>query len=118
MKSVTKKTKSKNSKASLTTDQRSTAIFHSLNSIQGKYKVALIARMTSGRKRMNKLIEEIPGATIRPLTTELRELEESGLIKKYEIGTMPVIAEYELTEEGHIMNKILEEIYSLAQKGK
>lgn len=95
-------------------DERSLLVSNILDSVQGAAKPSIINYLSSGQKRLTHIAEEMKGLPLRTLSAELKQLELSALVKRIEVGTMPVIIEYELTSEGYAWNKILAEIYALA----
>jgi DNA-binding HxlR family transcriptional regulator len=114
MKKKIVKKKEKVSKVRKAVDQRSVLINDVLNALKGEAKPSIIAYLASGQKRLTHIAEEIKGLSIRSLSSELKQLENHSLVKRTEVGTMPVIIEYELTAEGHALNKIMGDIYTWA----
>jgi len=102
------------SKANKAVDERSEVINGVLNVLQGKAKPSIIAYLSSGKKRLTHISEEMKGLTTHELSSELKALETNALIREIEVGTMPVIIEYELTTDGQTLKKILDEFYNWA----
>ena len=102
------------SKANEAVDERSERINDILGILDGKAKPSIIAYLASGKKRLTHISEEMKGLTTRELSSELKVLETNALIRKIEVGTMPVIIEYELTHDGQALKKILDEFYNWA----
>lgn len=102
------------SKANKAVDERSEVINGIMRIIEGKAKPSIIAYLASGKKRLTHISEEVKGLTSRELSSELKVLEANALIRKIEVGTMPVIIEYELTADGQTLKKILDEFYNWA----
>lgn len=50
---------------------------------------------------------EIEGITAKMLSKELKELEVNELVKRTVYDTMPVTVEYELTEYGKSLKKVI-----------
>ena len=76
--------------------------------------ISIIAYLASGKKRLTHVSEEMKGLTVHELSSELKVLETNALIRKIEVGTMPVIIEYELTHDGQALKKILDDFYNWA----
>lgn len=56
------------------------------------------------------LIANIDGIAAKMLSKELQELELNGLVKRTVLDTKPVTVEYELTEYGHSLRPIINEM--------
>lgn len=55
----------------------------SLDLIGGKWKSIILFRVIEETRRFNELRRILPGLTQRMLTNQLRELEQDGLIMRY-----------------------------------
>lgn len=78
--------------------------------ISGKWKVLIIWNLKFGKKRFGQLQRILIGISKKVLSQHLRELENSGLILRKVIPSIPVQVEYSLTERGMELSTILEEI--------
>ncbi|WP_417898116.1 helix-turn-helix domain-containing protein [Bacillus haimaensis] len=78
--------------------------------ISGKWKVLIIWNLKFGKKRFGQLQRILIGISKKVLSQHLRELENSGLILRRVIPSIPVQVEYSLTERGMELSTILEEI--------
>jgi len=63
----------------------------------GRWKLPIITRLSSGKKRFGELKRIIPNITERMLTLQLRELERDGLVLRTVHDEVPPRVEYELT---------------------
>jgi DNA-binding HxlR family transcriptional regulator len=63
----------------------------------GRWKLPIITRLSSGKKRFGELKRIIPNITERMLTLQLRELERDGLVMRTLYQEVPLRVEYELT---------------------
>ncbi|MFV0498890.1 MAG: winged helix-turn-helix transcriptional regulator [Bacilli bacterium] len=86
-------------------------VSHTLNLIGGKYK-PLILWHCSSVKRFNALRKLIPTASAKVLTSQLRDLENDGLISRKVYPVVPPKVEYTLTKKGRTIYPILELMYS------
>ncbi|WP_333819695.1 winged helix-turn-helix transcriptional regulator [Ohtaekwangia sp.] len=68
--------------------------------IGGKHKGRILWHLSYGIQRYGQLRKSITGITPKMLTQTLRELEDDGLIKRYEYIELPPRVEYELTDSG------------------
>jgi DNA-binding HxlR family transcriptional regulator len=74
-----------------------------------KWAVFLLKDMFLGSKRFNDFLEVHPNLSNRVLSDQLKGLEKHGYIKKKLVSMHPIRAEYELTELGRGLNKMLYE---------
>ncbi|MBL0911525.1 MAG: helix-turn-helix transcriptional regulator [Bacteroidia bacterium] len=78
-----------------------------LNVLSGKWKLPIIGALYFGARRFKELEREIPQITPRMLSKELKELELNELVRRTVYNTTPVSVEYELTESGRSLEKVL-----------
>jgi DNA-binding HxlR family transcriptional regulator len=71
-----------------------------------RWTVEILREMFEGVTQFNRLQKHIGGITGRMLSIRLRELQELGLIKKV-MSENPLRAQYELTEIGRPIEKLL-----------
>lgn len=84
----------------------------SMDLIGGKWKLIILWYILEGPKRFGQLNRLIPKITQKVLSTQLRELEEKGLISRKVYATVPPKVEYSLTDYGYSLKSILTEICS------
>lgn len=76
--------------------------------IGGKWKPVMLCHLqNNGRMRMSALKRAIPTITQKMLTQQLRELEKDGIINRIVYDQVPPKVEYELSEYGQTLGKIL-----------
>lgn len=81
--------------------------------IGGKWKSVILYHLIEGKKRYNELRRQIPVATERTLSLQLKQLEEDGIInRKVYTSKPPLKVEYSLTEFGKTLIPVLEVISS------
>ena len=78
-----------------------------LELIGGKWKGIILYYLLDGRLRFSELKRQIGCVTQRMLTKQLRELERSGLVNRIVYAEVPPRVEYELTEEGKSLRRII-----------
>lgn len=83
-----------------------------INLIGGKYKALILWRLTSDTLRFSELRREVPAATAKMLTQQLRELESDGLVQRKVYPVVPPKVEYSLTDFGESLRPILESMYA------
>ena len=76
--------------------------------IGGKYKAIIVWHLNhSGTMRYNEIQKEIPQATAKMLSQQLRELEADGIIHRKLYPVVPPKTEYRLTELGRTLVPIV-----------
>ena len=83
------------------------AVGDALYAIGGKWKLKIIIALLEGNKRFNELQRTIEGISAKVLSTELKELEMNGFIKRTVFTGTPVAVEYELTEYGSTLKNVI-----------
>lgn len=78
-----------------------------LELIGGKYKALILWHLSENTMRFSELQKEIPGATPKMLTQQLRELEAHNLIHREVYPVVPPKVEYSLTTLGHSLMPVL-----------
>jgi DNA-binding HxlR family transcriptional regulator len=80
--------------------------------IQGKWRIPIIISLTYGNKRFGEINRDIEDISPKMLSQELKALEENKIITRTLYDSMPVTVEYSLTELGHSMSSLLDELLS------
>lgn len=83
------------------------AVNDTMNVLNGKWKIPIIAVLLYGKRRFTEMEKAIPKINPRMLSKELRDLENKGIVKRTVQNTVPVTIEYELTESGYCFKKVL-----------
>ena len=83
--------------------------------ISDKWKVLIIRDLRTGTKRFGELKKSVTGISQKVLTSNLRNMEENGLLKREVFPEVPPRVEYTLTELGTSMYPILD---AMEQWGK
>src|ERR1700743_2524456 len=78
-----------------------------LNIISGKWKLPILGALSFGKKRFKELERDIPKITPRMLSKELKELEDNELVQRTVYDTKHVTVEYERTDYGKTLDKVL-----------
>ena len=60
--------------------------------------------------RFSDLQKEIVGVSAKMLSSELKDLEINQLVTRTVLSTQPISVEYELTEYGRTLKKIIENL--------
>ena len=79
-----------------------------LTLIGDKWKVLILRDLMTGTKRFGELKRSVGGVSQKVLTSQLRDMEESGLIIRKVYAEVPPRVEYSLTELGESLKPILD----------
>ena len=71
-----------------------------LTMISDKWKVLILRDLLTGTKRFGELKKSLTGVSQKVLTSQLREMEENGLVERKAYPEVPPRVEYTLTELG------------------
>ncbi len=83
----------------------------------GKRWTGLIIRtLLNGQKRFSEISTSIPNLSARMLTERFKELETHGIVSRTVYPETPVRIEYELTEKGKDLGKVMDEVQQWADK--
>lgn len=77
--------------------------------LSGKWKIAIIGSLHyNERLRFTDLGRHLEGIAPKVLSKELKDLEMNHLLKRTVRNTMPITVEYELTQQGKSLIKVVE----------
>ena len=79
-----------------------------LQLIGNKWKVLIIRDLLGGTKRFNELKRSVTGKTQKVLTSNLRSMEEAGLLTRKVYPEVPPRVEYSLTDTGMSLKPVLD----------
>jgi DNA-binding HxlR family transcriptional regulator len=92
------------------------AQFHrALSVLAGKWKGDILWQLVDRKRRFGELRQSIPGVTQHMLTTQLRDLEANGLVKRTVYPEVPPRVEYEMTPSARALKPVFDELYRWAQ---
>ncbi len=75
--------------------------------ISDKWKVLILRDLNEGTKRFGELKKSVTGISQKVLTSNLRQMEESGLVSRKVYAEVPPKVEYSLTEVGVSLRPVL-----------
>ena len=91
--------------------------FHrALRVLAGKWKSEIIWQLVQRKQRFGELRQSIPGVTQHMLTTQLRDLEADGLVKRTVYPEVPPRVEYEITPSAKALRPVFDELYRWSQE--
>ena len=73
-----------------------------------KWKILIIRDLLDGTKRFGELKKSVGNITQKVLTSNLRSMEESGLLIRKVYAQVPPKVEYTLTETGYSLKPIVD----------
>ncbi len=90
-------------------------VVYCMSKIGGKWKPIILYLISKELNRFGRLHRRVQGISKQMLTTQLRELENDGIIERKIYAEIPPKVEYFLTEVGHSLMPI---IYSMQKWGQ
>lgn len=79
-----------------------------LTLISDKWKVLILRDLMTGTKRFGELKKSIGHVSQKVLTTQLRQMEASGLLSRKVYAEVPPRVEYTLTELGYSLKPVMD----------
>ena len=89
-----------------------------LTLISDKWKVLIIRDLLPGTKRFGELKKSIGSVSQKVLTSQLRQMEESGLLVRTVFPEVPPRVEYTLTELGQSLKPVLDAMWNWGEEYK
>jgi DNA-binding HxlR family transcriptional regulator len=83
--------------------------------IGGKWKTLILWHLRDKTLRYSEIRKAIPSVTPKMLTQQLRELEDSGLVRRVIYTQIPPKVEYSLTQTGQSLLPILDTLSKWGQ---
>lgn len=92
---------------------------YTMSVIGGKWKMVVIYLLAENQPiRFNELKKQIGAITFKTLSSQLKELEADGLVKRKEYPQVPPKVEYSLTDKAETLLPVLEELCEWGVKNK
>ena len=79
-----------------------------LTLLNSKWKVLIIRDLMSGKKRFGELKQALGTITQKVLTTNLRSMEEDGLVTRKVYSSVPPKVEYTLSDIGYSLAHVVD----------
>ena len=89
-----------------------------LQLIGDKWKILILRDLLTGTKRLGQLKKSVTGITQKVLTSNLRAMEDAGLLTREVFAEVPPRVEYTLTDTGYSLKPILDSMYSWGENYK
>ena len=84
--------------------------------LAGKWKGEILWQLVQRKHRFGELRQSIPGVTQHMLTTQLRDLEANGLVKRTVYPEVPPRVEYEITPSARALQPVFDELFRWSQE--
>ena len=82
-----------------------------LQLISSRWKVLILRDLLTGTKRFGELRKSIGTVSQKVLTSQLRQMKESGLLTRKVYAEVPPRVEYTLTELGYSLKPIMDAMW-------
>ena len=89
-----------------------------LTLISDKWKVLILRDLLTGTKRFGELRKSIGTVSQKVLTSQLRQMEESGLLTRKVYAEVPPRVEYTLTKLGYSLKPIMDAMWAWGENYK
>ena len=89
-----------------------------LTLISDKWKVLILRDLLTGTKRFGELRKSIGTVSQKVLTSQLRQMEESGLLTRKVYAEVPPRVEYTLTDLGYSLRPIMDAMWAWGENYK
>jgi DNA-binding HxlR family transcriptional regulator len=89
-------------------------VAHALDQVGDRWELLLVRELMLGQRRYTDLAEALPGIGSNILSSRLRDLERTGVVRKTKLPPPWAVTVYELTEHGRALEPVLR---ALAQWG-
>lgn len=86
------------------------AIHDTMDVLNGKWKVSIIACLCYKPMRYSELLREVKGISGKVLSRELKDLEINLLIERKVLQSKPISVQYEITEYGSSLKELTQVI--------
>lgn len=82
-----------------------------LSFMSDKWKVLILRDLLTGTKRFGELKKSIGSISQKVLTSNLRAMEEDGLLKREVFAEVPPRVEYTLTDRGRSLEPVIDAMH-------
>ncbi|WP_163196440.1 winged helix-turn-helix transcriptional regulator [Bifidobacterium platyrrhinorum] len=89
-----------------------------LTLISDKWKVLIIRDLLDGTRRFSELRRSIGHISQKVLTSNLRQMENDGLVRREVYAEVPPRVEYSLTETGQSLKPVIDAMWNWGESYK
>jgi len=86
------------------------------NVMAGKWKVLIVWNLSFGSLRFAEIRDALPGVSEKVLTSQLRQLEQDGVIRRTASATLPPRVDYMLSGAGRDLVLVMKAMCAWATK--
>lgn len=97
-------------------EEYSCALLLAMDLVGGKWKLRILWHIVHGDNRFSLLQKGIPDISEKMLTTQLKDMENSGLILRTVVSEKPLHVEYALSEDYKELKVIVDSICNLGKE--
>lgn len=83
-------------------------VARALDAVGERWALLVVRELTLGALRFGQLRTGLPAVSPNVLSQRLRELEEAGVLRRYELEPPASTTVYELTEQGYALDPVLQ----------
>ncbi|WP_340084335.1 helix-turn-helix domain-containing protein [Siminovitchia sp. FSL H7-0308] len=100
-------------------NSKETPFGYTISVIGGKWKMLIIYLLAENQTvRFNDLKRKIGTITFKTLSSQLKELEADGIVKRKEYPQIPPKVEYSLTQKAETLLPVLEQLCEWGEKNR
>lgn len=81
-----------------------------------KWSLVIVGHLTDGERRFSELEEDISGISSKVLSSNLKSLDEHGIVDRSVETDSPIRVSYGLTEKGEDLEPLVDEIARWAEE--
>lgn len=98
---------------------KDTSFGYTMSVIGGKWKLVIIYLLAENQTvRFNELKRQLGAITYKTLSSQLKELESDGLVKRKEYPQIPPKVEYSLTNRAQTLLPVLEQLCEWGEQNR
>jgi len=94
----------------------SCSLLLTMDLVGGKWKLRILWHIINGDNRFSLLQKGIPDISEKMLTTQLRELEKTGLINRTVVCEKPLNVQYDISEEYNQLKLIVDSMCDFSKE--
>ena len=97
-------------------DHSNCGVTKTLKIVGSKWTMLILHNLFDGKKRFGELQRTLEGISPKTLSFRLKELEQEGFVDKKIFPVVPLHVEYRLTDKGHSLKGIFDQMRKWGDK--